>query len=605
MKKITVLIISVLLLGSYIAQAQNAKELFKSEFPELINTNFDDSDSIDSETIAKYRAQYNKLKETSKQLKTYKFGGATDENMTIFEFKELKSLEKDQQIEPLQNIVQDNLKGIRHYLSDKTKYGADSIECIEQSSILKTLVDSEDYKNAYQPWKMLFNCYPVSSKNIYLWGEDIIEFKIKNTLTQAKDTQSAAKEIIKNAEPLKESDIPKYNAEIEKANAKLNAVKEILVQRDRWVDTLLLLYDQRIKYYGDDSKQYGEGYLIGQKGIALYKYQRRERLEEAYKFLKQSAQMQAEYPSLATLQYYFFAADELYEKEALDAETVVEDYTLCQDILSAFIEKLETLAEQRPDKKSSYEKAISSAQTVADNLTDKFSLGEYAKCSVLVPAFDSKFEEKKDDIQWLKKTISILASRKGEGSEECMKSEFFENATTRLYELEPSANAAKNLAEFYLKKEDPDFENAAKYYKEAYTLETDSMQKAEYYYNAAVVASAQGQLSKSRTLAQNALDLSPEMGKAYILIGKLYIKGLGSCGEDSFEKSMVYWVAADMMIKAKSTDSSVSEEANSLINAYSSKFPRKEEAFMRGIKPGDSVSIGCWIQRSTTARFIQ
>jgi tetratricopeptide (TPR) repeat protein len=603
MKNLKTLFVIVLILSSQLTFSQEAKELFKTEFPSLTANSLQGDQELSKEETAKYRFQFQKLKKTSKEIDTYKHGGATEENMTVFGYKDLRSLERSETIDDLDSIVSSKLMSLKSYMADKTRYGADSVECIEQSSILKTLMDAKDYKNAYLPWKMLYTYYPISSKNIYIWGEEMLEEKIESTLKKAKETQIEAKTIIEEAEPLKETDVKKYNEEIEKANEKLNSIEAILEVRDQWVDTLLQVFDQRIEYYGDDSKQYGEGYLIGKKGVTVYKYQKKERLEDAYNFLKKSVKMQKDYPSLAHLQYFFFASDEMYERELHEAETVVEDYTLVQDVADNYIEKLTKLYNQKQQDK--YLRVIESAEKVAGNITDKFTNGAYAKCDVLVPAFDKKFDDNKNDIEWLKKTIDIMQNRRGEDKANCLQSEFYEKATVQLYQLEPSSEAAYNLGQFYLKKEKPNYSEAAKYYQEASDLATDSTKKADYYYDAAVIASAQNQLSKSRNLAQNALNLNPNMGKAYILIGKLYVKSAGTCGENTFEQSQVYWLASDMMLKAKSVDPSLSDEANQLINAYSSKFPRKEDAFMYSIKPGDSVTINCWIQRSTTARFIK
>jgi hypothetical protein len=603
MKNLKALFVIILFLSSQLTFSQEVKDLFKAEFPNLSGNALQNEQDLSKEEIAKYRFQYQKLKKSSKEIQTYKHGGATEENMTVFDYKDLRSLERAETIDNLDSLVGTKLISLKSYMADKAKYGADSIECIEQSSILKTLMDSEDYKNAYPPWKMLYTYYPVSSKNIYIWGEEMMEEKIQQILTQAKETQIEAKKIIEEAEPLKETDVKKYNEQIEKANEKMGSIKAILEVRDQWVDTLLQVFDKRIKYYGDESKQYGEGYIIGKKGVTIYKYQKSDRLEDAYNFLKTSIKMQKDYPSLAHLQYFFFASDEMFEEKLHGAEVVVEDYSLVQDIVDNYVEKLTKLYDQRQEKK--YLRVIESAEKVAGNITDKFTTGSYAECDVLVPAFDKKFDENKNDIEWLKKTIDIMQNRRGEDKANCLQSEFYEKATVQLYQLEPSDEAAFNLGQFYLKKETPDYAEAAKYYQEACNLATDSIKKADYYYDAAVIASARNQLVNSRNLAQNAINLKPDMGKAYILIGKLYVKSAGTCGENTFEQSQVYWLASDMMLKAKSVDPSVSDEANQLISAYSSKFPRKEDAFMYSIKPGDSVTINCWIQRSTTARFIQ
>ncbi len=603
MKKLTIIVISIVM-SLQMTKAQDAESLFKTAFPELTDFNYSQDNELTKAQIAQYRSFYDRLKTTNKQLNAFAKGGGTEENMTIFSFKELKKIEKENQVPKLQELTNQNLENIKKYLATKTKYGADSLECLGQLSILKQSTKKKDYKIAFNAWKILFNYYPLASKNIYLSGKSVLTSKIKTCLKEAKKLQKEGKKIIKDAEPLKGKDVAKYNAEIDKANQKFAEIKPVMAIKDQWVDTLMMMYDKKIKYFGE-SKQYGEGYIIGEKGIALFKYQKGSKLKEAYELLKESAKLQENYPSITELQYYFFAADALYAKQGLEADQVVEDYGFCQDIIAKYIEKIEGHALKKPSKKAKFDKQIKNSQKVADNITTKFTKGEYARCDVLVPTFSAKFEENKNDIQWLKKTVAILIGRKGEDSKICLESKLFEDLIIQLYTLEPSAKSAKFLAEFNLKKATPNYDEAARYYEEAYKLETDSTLKADYYYSAAIVASEQGQLSKVRTLAQKALDLNPNLGKAYILIGKQYVKSVGSCGEDNFEKSMVYWLAADMMLKAKKVDPELSAEANKLIAAYSKKFPRKEEAFMRSIKPGNSITIGCWIQRTTTARFIQ
>jgi hypothetical protein len=38
-----------------------------------------------------------------------------------------------------------------------------------------------------------------------------------------------------------------------------------------YVDTLMMLYDQWAKYFGDHQR-YGEGYILGKKGATLYRF---------------------------------------------------------------------------------------------------------------------------------------------------------------------------------------------------------------------------------------------------------------------------------------------------------------------------------------------
>ena len=54
---------------------------------------------------------------------------------------------------------------------------------------------------------------------------------------------------------------------------------------------------------------------------------------------------------------------------------------------------------------------------------------------------------------------------------------------------------------------------------------------------------------------------------------------------------------------AKSIDSEVAEEASSKLSKYYSSMPEKTEGFMRGVKAGQSVKVGCWIGESVKVRF--
>ena len=49
----------------------------------------------------------------------------------------------------------------------------------------------------------------------------------------------------------------------------------------------------------------------------------------------------------------------------------------------------------------------------------------------------------------------------------------------------------------------------------------------------------------------------------------------------------------------------VIREANELIGRYSGSFPTQEEGFWVNVAEGQTVTIGCWIGETTTARYIK
>jgi hypothetical protein len=66
---------------------------------------------------------------------------------------------------------------------------------------------------------------------------------------------------------------------------------------------------------------------------------------------------------------------------------------------------------------------------------------------------------------------------------------------------------------------------------------------------------------------------------------------------------MAVLAAIDKYSYARSIDSEVSEEASKKIGRYAAHKPEKEEGFMRKMKEGQKVKVGCWIGETVSVRF--
>ena len=91
-------------------------------------------------------------------------------------------------------------------------------------------------------------------------------------------------------------------------------------------------------------------------------------------------------------------------------------------------------------------------------------------------------------------------------------------------------------------------------------------------------------------------------GKAFILIGDMYAASAKDCGDNDLTNKVAYWVAVDKYYKAKSVDPSVAELANTKINTFSQYFPALETIFFYDLKKGDTYTVECWINETTTVR---
>jgi tetratricopeptide (TPR) repeat protein len=409
-------------------------------------------------------------------------------------------------------------------------YGVDSVsrlECAGNLSTMSEFVKIKVYEYAYLPWSDCFKKCPASSKNIYIHGEKIISYKIEKSATEQ--------------------------------------------EKQAFIDTLMLLYDQRIKYFDQ------EGKVIGKKGIDLLQY-RRDAVEEAYGYLKRSLELEKSEVDEAVAATYVTCSSVLYKNGKIQADEMIGNYLATMEALSA--------APQNEKNKMAVE-----------SVEKTFAESGAADCDALIGIFTPKYEANKQDVETLKK-ITELLKKTG-----CQKTDLFASAAESLFALEPSANAGANLGMVFAGREE--YSKASEYYLKAVELETDAEAKAKYYFQLAAISMQIRNLPDVKKYGYEAINLKPDYGDAYLLIGNAYAAASSSCGSTNFEKASVYLAAVDKFIKAKSVDANVAEKANEAINNYSRFFPNNEDAFFEGFTDGQSYTVKCWINESTTIRTIK
>ncbi len=151
-----------------------------------------------------------------------------------------------------------------------------------------------------------------------------------------------------------------------------------------------------------------------------------------------------------------------------------------------------------------------------------------------------------------------------------------------------------------------DYSAAIEKYKEAIGNETDNEKLGSYYFSIASIEFRKlDRFSSARTNALQAAKLRPNWGQPYLLIGDMYAASSSSCGSNSIEKGLAVLAALDKYAYAKSIDSDpdVQSDANSKIARYSAYKPDQGEAFMMGIKEGDTKTVPCWIGETVKVRF--
>ena len=410
------------------------------------------------------------------------------------------------------------------------KYGNDSVECVKNLSLFNEYYKMKSYDDAIGPWRWVYANCPASSKKIYVAGERMYKQKIK----QEQDT----------------------------------------MEKDQLLDSLLMIYDQRIKYYGE------EGFVSHKIGLALYNLGEGKE-EEAHAYLKKSVDMEGNKTGPLPLYKYFQLSTELYRAEKINKEQILDLY----DQLSSIIEF--NLDNNSPDS-ANYDKSRINIETF---------FGPFASCEDLVNIYTLRLEESPDDLDLVRKIVNLFEKNK------CYKSEIYLQAAEKLYTSEPNARSASALARLYSDK--GNFTKASGLYLEAIDLDSSANKKALYNLElASLNLRGLKNYRQARVYAQRALALRPGWGSPLILIGDIYVAAAASCGKDDFEKSTVYWAAVDKYQKARKIDASVATEANQKAATYSKYFPNQKESFYRNLEEGQSFKIdSCWINETTTVRY--
>lgn len=414
------------------------------------------------------------------------------------------------------------------------EFGADSISRVECAHNLSTLsefmkINLPDY--ALPSWRKVFESCPQSSKNIYILGARIFSSKIE----EAKQAE------LKNS----------------------------------YIDTLMMLYDKRIEYFGE------EGIVLGRKAMDLIKYGGEEAFENAYPIFKQSvksAHFESEPNALIGLSETSFA---MYKATKITVNEFLENYIFLSEIL-----------ENQMNNTRMRNRANLAHERVEANLAD----AGINNCEDIEKVFRARFDKSPED----EKTLSLISTLlKNAG---CENGTFFRDVYFEMFKKNPTSDLAVELSKHYLKNDD--FENAIVYIIKSFELESDVERKSQYALQTSIIYYSK--LEKYKEAAEYALiaiDLNPGWAEPYFTLTPAYIEGIKQCTNESFERMTVFWLATDLMVQASRVDPSVTTKANTQINEYKRFYPSKEEAFFRSLKDGSPYSIGCWINRSTTVKM--
>ena len=102
-----------------------------------------------------------------------------------------------------------------------------------------------------------------------------------------------------------------------------------------------------------------------------------------------------------------------------------------------------------------------------------------------------------------------------------------------------------------------------------------------------------------------ALNMDPNHGKSYLLLGDVYYAAAKDCfPTDQFDQKMVIYASIDKWKQAKKADPSLKTQVDERISQYAPYLPSKSELFLaRSRFKGNSYRIACWINEKVKVKF--
>ncbi len=335
-------------------------------------------------------------------------------------------------------------------------------------------------------------------------------------------------------------------------------------QKQVYFDSLLLMYDMRVKNCGEEAD------VIVRKAYQSYRQNVKKKNElknildlfdKAYELNGNDLDYYVILPYMSVVVYNAQYLKNLSEEEILNR------YDNIMGVIDYQISK-----GKKVDKLTEYRSTVDGLLVKVVNVD----------CDFVRENLGPKFKENPNDLKLAKKVFGFMLNGK------CTDDPLWLEAGQRIQEKEPEFGLAKNIG---IKLKGTDNATAEKYFRQAIELTDDPENKADMYMQ---LASMRGG-SSARELYRQALAADPTKKDAYTAIGYLYYQSFEDCAakSDIVKDRAVFLAAYDKFAKAGNSKG---------MQSAKEQFPSKEEIFTYNYTAGDNLSVGCWIGETTTIR---
>lgn len=357
---------------------------------------------------------------------------------------------------------------------------------------------------------------------------------------------------------------------------KLAAAEKDPAKKQVLVDSLMWVYDERVKICGDEVN------VLNRKATyaAVYNGQNKDKAGEVLVLFDKVLDISGTNVSDNVLDSYLkmvFANFALLKNKTEDQ--VLAHYDKIQTALDAKIAKY-----QQENKQADADK-LKATKSANDELLTRMVVVD---CAFVKKNMEPKFKANPNDLALAKKIFGFMIVGK------CTDDPLWVEAGEVVHKLNPEKDygIAKNLAVKFITSNN--LQKATDYAKEAVTLAKTPADKAEALIIVGSIQQKQNANTNARETYRQAAAADPTNKEAFEKIGDLYATS-NECKklESQAQDRLIFIAAYDMYAKAGNNQKMANMKAN---------FPSKEDIFLLNWKTGETKSTGCWIGETVTLR---
>jgi tetratricopeptide (TPR) repeat protein len=338
-------------------------------------------------------------------------------------------------------------------------------------------------------------------------------------------------------------------------------------------DKILTLFDQRIKYYGEEAD------VLERKGKKAYFFLKDRtdpnKWKTMYDLYNRIFELNAKETTGSSLTFLMLSMVNLKAQKKMTEEEVLSKYDEISEVLDYNINiRKGRQSERWDDIQSSIDGLLAKAVPVG--------------CDFVRSKMAETIRNKPEDLKSSKRAIKYMLNDK------CVDDPLFLIAAQNVFKQEPTLGLASTIAKLY--QQNKDYDKAMQWKEKAIGLATEQPEEqAKLHFEIAQILYVQGKKPEARTRAQKAIEADANVASdAYTLIGDLYYTSGSQCTDSNPVKARaVYMAAFDMYQKAgNSTKMAQARE----------QFPSVTDLFQLAMQEGQPISVGCWIGVTTTLR---